>query len=156
MESVVFMAAECRRRGIRFLLNAAPAARLDPSVLAACDPLVVNETEALFLLGGAESDDPIEQARALLARGPKSVVITLGAAGSVAVTAQGAAVSQSAPPVVVVDTTGAGDGFVGALATVLADGGDLAEGLALGTAVSGRAVQRFGAQASYPRRQELA
>ncbi len=154
MESVEFMAAECRRRGIRFLLNAGPAAPLPDEVLAACDPLVVNESEAEFLLGEPLSADPLDLARRLLQTGPRSVVMTLGSAGSLAVTPD-ETTRRLAQRVRAVDTTGAGDAFVGALATVLASGGDLAAGLELGTEAAGHAVQGMGAQASYATRAEL-
>ena len=152
MASVEYVAATCARTGVRFLLNAAPAALLSPEVLAVCDPLVVNESEAALLVGGDRpaGEDPADLARRLLAKGPRSVVVTLGAAGSVAIEAGGEPHRQAARRVTAVDTTGAGDAFVGALARALAAGESLAAGLALGSAVAALAVQRFGAQASYP------
>ena len=113
--------AEAHDRGLRVILNAAPIAPLSPQVLAACDPLVVNETEAADLLGMDSLDGHhYEQvATGLLALGPKSVVMTLGAAGcAVAVLGQ-SVVQIPAPRVTAVDTTGAGDAFVGALAAAL-------------------------------------
>ncbi|MFT4108678.1 ribokinase, partial [Propionicimonas sp.] len=89
LDSVAHMAAECRRRGVRFLLNAAPAVTLDREVVRACDPLVVNETEAALLLGADPADDPDRLLDGLLALGAASVVLTLGARGSVAATASG-------------------------------------------------------------------
>lgn len=148
MESVEYMASECLRRGIRFLLNAGPAAPLSTDVLEACDPLVVNESEAAFLMGEPLSADPLDLASRLLATGPASVVMTLGSAGSLAVTAQ-EVTRQPAGRVKAIDTTGAGDAFAGGLATVLASGGDLAAGLELGTKAASHAVQGIGAQASY-------
>lgn len=148
LASVAFMAARCRARGVRFLLNAAPAAQLDAEVLAACDPLVVNETEAAFLLGGDVAET--ELVDRLLGLGPASVVVTLGADGAVAGTATGQRFVQPAEKVAkVVDTTGAGDAFVGGLAAVLSRGGDLAEGLAFGGRAAAVAVQASGAAASY-------
>ncbi|MCB0912086.1 MAG: ribokinase [Propionibacteriaceae bacterium] len=154
LEAVAFVAGECRARGIRFLLNAAPAAPLDAGVLAACDPLVVNETEAAFLLGADVAEaDLVDR---LLELGPASVVVTLGAAGAVAGTATGERYARPAEQVErVVDTTGAGDAFVGGLATVLGRGGDLAEGLAHGARAAAVAVQASGAAASYAGMREL-
>ncbi|HOB80062.1 MAG TPA: ribokinase [Ornithinibacter sp.] len=149
LEAVEFAAAECRARGVRFLLNAAPAAHLPDAVVAACDPLVVNETEAAFLLGRDDTDDPEALAAGLLALGASSVVVTLGSRGALAASASGGLWRVPAERVPVVDTTGAGDAFVGGLATVLAAGGDLAEGLRRGTAAGACAVQGAGAQASY-------
>ncbi len=154
LDAVEFLAAECRARGIRFLLNAAPAAPLGAEVLAACDPLVVNETEAAFLLGGDVPED--ELVDRLLELGPASVVVTLGAAGAIAGTAAGERFARPAGTVAkVVDTTGAGDAFVGGLAAVLGRGGDLAEGLAHGTRAAAVAVQASGAAASYVGMKEL-
>jgi len=133
---------------VRFLLNAAPAARLGADVLEACDPLVVNQTEAAFLLGGDVPDR--ELVERLLGLGPASVVVTLGPAGAIAGTAAGERFVQPAAVVErVVDTTGAGDAFVGGLATVLGRGGDLAEGLAHGARAAAVAVGSSGASASY-------
>lgn len=112
----------------RFVFNYAPVIDIDPELLRAGNPLVVNEHEAqaaLTHLGGAEISDPAELTRALLAAGVPSVVITLGADG--AVIGEGDQIEAIASEKVeVVDTTGAGDAFVGALAARLAAGDDLA------------------------------
>jgi ribokinase len=156
MESVALVAGECRRRGTRFLLNAAPAALLDADVLRACDPLVVNESEAAVLLGATGAEEPSELVAGLLRLGPASVVLTLGARGAVAGTAGGEWFEQPAAPVrEVVDTTGAGDAFVGGLAMVLGRGGNLADGLAAGARAAAVAVQASGAAASYAGMKEL-
>jgi ribokinase len=157
MDSVQHVADTCRRNGTRLMLNAAPAAALSSGVLAACDPLVVNASEALILLGEdpGTSPDSVELARRLRALGPRSVVLTLGSAGAVAVDGNGDAHYEPALRVTAVDTTGAGDAFVGALARALAGGESLAAGLAGATKVAALAVQRPGAQASYPTAAEL-
>ena len=155
MASVEYVAHHCAGTGTRFLLNCAPAATISPAVLAACDPLVVNETEAAFLLGDEQPAQPAETARRLLALGPASVVLTLGSAGSVALARGGTPVEVPARTVPAVDTTGAGDAFVGAMAAALTTGGTLLEGLDLGTRVAAHAVQHRGAQTSYPHRSDL-
>lgn len=139
----------------RFVLNAAPAAELSGEVLRACDPLVVNETEALFLLGeGFDVEDPERLAKGLLELGVRSVVVTLGAKG--ALVAEGGEVTQvPAVKAEAVDTTGAGDSFVGALAVRLAEGAGLVEAARFAAKVAAVAVTRSGAQASYPTRAEL-
>ncbi|NEA52188.1 ribokinase, partial [Streptomyces sp. SID10815] len=102
--------------GSRFVLNPSPPRELPPELLAACDPLIVNEHEAKVILGGDEAgDDPEDWARALLARGPRSVVVTLGAEGALVASADGA-VRVPSVKVDAVDTTGAGDAFTAALA----------------------------------------
>jgi ribokinase len=139
--------------GARFILNLSPARGVPPALLAAADPLVVNEHEAAFLLGEGPRDSgwsrPPASAAALLARGPRSVVITLGADGAYAAGPGGGAHVPS-PRVTVVDTTGAGDAFTGALAWRLSLGDALPEAAALAARVGAAAVRARGAQGSYP------
>ncbi|MEW2446189.1 ribokinase [Streptomyces parvulus] len=134
----------------RFVLNPSPPVPLPPEVLAACDPLIVNEHEARVILGDAlVSERPEDWARILLAKGPRSVVVTLGAEG--ALVASGAGVAR-VPSVKVeaVDTTGAGDAFTAALAWRLGTGDSLAEAAAYAARVGAAAVTKPGAQESYP------
>ncbi|WP_217251618.1 ribokinase [Streptomyces sp. AC602_WCS936] len=141
--------------GSRFVLNPSPPLPLPREVLAACDPLIVNEHEAKVILGDARvSDRPEDWARILLAKGPRSVVVTLGAEG--ALVASGAEVSR-VPSVKVdaVDTTGAGDAFTAALAWRLGTGASLAEAAAYAARVGAVAVTKAGAQASYPTAAEV-
>lgn len=163
LETVTAVATQARGRVV---LNAAPAAELPADVLAAADPLVVNESEARFLLGASDydaasavPDDALAQR--LLGAGARSVVLTLGAAGSVLVErdadgAPGEAVLVPAREVEAVDTTGAGDAFVGTLAARLAGGAPLADAVEAATAVAAVTVTRRGAQASYPSAAEVA
>lgn len=153
LDTVEFVAAECRSRGTRLMLNAAPAAALPAHVLEGCDPLVVNESEAMILLGELPEawSDPEDVARRLMGLGPRSVVITLGASGAVAMGPDGSVHREPGRKVEVVDTTGAGDAFCGALATTLANGSSLAEGLATATQMAAVSVQHPGAQSSYPK-----
>ncbi|MFI5770289.1 ribokinase [Streptomyces sp. NPDC051658] len=142
--------------GTRLVLNPSPPAPLPGHVLAACDPLVVNEHEARYMLGEAAGSTPQEWARALLAFGPRSVVITLGAAGAlVADRRSGDAVPVPGIEVAAVDTTGAGDAFTAALAWRLGLGEELAEAAAFAVRVGTAAVTRQGAQASFPTAEEL-
>ncbi|MFF8960239.1 ribokinase [Streptomyces sp. NPDC014894] len=140
--------------GSRLVLNPSPPAALPAAVLAACDPLVVNEHEARFLLGGEAGDGPRAWARALLALGPRSVVITLGADGALVADGRTAAETPS-PRVEAVDTTGAGDAFTAALARRLGLGEDLASAAAYAVRVGAVSVTRRGAQDSYPTAGEL-
>jgi len=148
--------------GARFVLNLSPPAEIPAELLAAADPLVVNEHEAAFLLGGLPGDQPgggeggesagrwaDRQAAALLTRGPRSVVITLGAAGAYVAGAGGAAHVPS-PKVLVIDSTGAGDAFTGALAWRLSAGDTLTDAAAFAARVGAAAVTGRGAQSSYP------
>jgi ribokinase len=160
LETVAHVATAARAAGTRVILNAAPAASLTPEVLAAADPLVVNESEAASLLGGvpAGAGQPggaAATAVALLDLGPRSVVLTLGADGAVFVERGAEPGYVPARTVTAVDTTGAGDAFVGALAVELADGRDLRAAVELATDVAAVSVGRRGAQASYPAREEV-
>ena len=138
----------------RFLHNPAPVMELDPAVLRASDPLVVNQHEAGLVLAQLAPDedapeDPEQILRALLATGIPSAVLTLGADGSLV--ADQAGVRRIPPaPVEAVDTTGSGDAFIGALALGLARGDDLATAARLASRVGAFAATGEGAQPSYP------
>ena len=138
----------------RFLHNPAPVMELDPAVLRASDPLVVNQHEAGLVLAQLAPDedapeDPEQILRALLAAGIPSAVLTLGADGSLV--ADQAGVRRIPPaPVEAVDTTGSGDAFIGALALGLARGDDLATAARLASRVGAFAATGEGAQPSYP------
>ncbi|MER6114436.1 ribokinase [Streptomyces sp. NPDC001743] len=143
--------------GGRLVLNPSPPAPLPAEVLAVCDPLVVNEHEARFILGDGAGETPEEWARGLLALGPRSVVVTLGAAGAlVAGPLDGAGVRVASPRVEAVDTTGAGDAFTAALAWRLGLGESLVEAARYAVRVGAAAVTRPGAQDSYPTAEEVA
>ncbi|MGW7530197.1 ribokinase [Streptomyces sp. NPDC054783] len=138
----------------RFVLNPSPPRPLPTEVLAVCDPLIVNEHEARVILGEAcVSEDPADWARLLRAKGPRSVVVTLGAEGALVCDESG--VTRVAPvKVEAVDTTGAGDAFTAALAWRLGTGADLPEAAAYAALVGAAAVTKRGAQQSYPTAEE--
>ncbi len=154
-DGVAEAAARAERVGARVVLNLAPYRPVSDALLRVCDPLVVNELEARALLGLAP-DDPMsaEAMAAHLGRRTRSAVVTLGSAGAV-VAAGDSSQLVPAVPVPVVDTTGAGDAFTGAMAAALCTGAELAAAARLGVAAGSYAVGRVGAQASYPRRQDL-
>lgn len=157
-ETAFHVATRAAAAGTRVILNAAPSSRLDPAVLAVCDPLIVNEHEALEALGvGAndpDAEDYLRLAERLREAGARSVVVTLGADGAVIADADGLS-SVPAYAVQAIDTTGAGDAFVGAVAGELAAGSALLDAVRFATAVSAVSVQRVGAQASYADRAEV-
>jgi ribokinase len=140
--------------GGRVLLNLAPAREAPSSLLALLDPLVVNEHEAAFLLDDGEKRDPEGTARALLGLGPRSAVITLGAEGAALATSDGSS-NYAAPQVEPVDTTGAGDAFVGALAARLAEGYGLQEAVPYAVKAGTAAVAKPGAQGALPWQEEI-
>ncbi|MFD9885415.1 ribokinase [Streptomyces alboflavus] len=144
--------------GTRLVLNPSPPAPLPGEVLAACDPLVVNEHEARVILGGAGADvpdSPEEWAKGLLALGPRSVVVTLGGEGALVAGPDGVARVPSVK-VAAVDTTGAGDAFTAALAWRLGAGEGLESAARYAAKVGALAVTRAGAQVSYPSGAEVA
>ncbi|MGW0578303.1 ribokinase [Streptomyces sp. NPDC002920] len=142
----------------RFVLNPSPPRPLPRAVLAACDPLIVNEHEAKVILGEAAvsitSDDPEDWVRLLLAKGPRSVVVTLGAEGALVASSKEVTRIPSVP-VTAVDTTGAGDSFTAALAWKLGTGASLTEAAAYAARVGAAAVTRRGAQESFPTAEEV-
>lgn len=141
--------------GSRFVLNPSPPRPLPTEVLAACDPLIVNEHEARVLLGdSAVGEEPEDWARLLLAKGPRSVVVTLGAEGALVCDSSGVTRVPSVK-VDAVDTTGAGDAFTAALAWKLGAGSALAEAAAYAARVGAAAVTKRGAQESYPTASEV-
>lgn len=156
--TVAAAAGAARRAGARVVLNPSPPSELAPGVLAAADPLVVNEHEARMLCagtpGGAADDDPASRAALLLASGPRSVVVTLGPRGALVLDDRGPS-RVPAPRVDVVDTTGAGDAFTGALAWRLAVGDALREAVRRAVRAGAFAVTRAGAQDSFPTEEEL-
>jgi ribokinase len=148
-----------RASGTVTLLNPAPAAELPAELLALTDVLVPNELEAADLAKRAgAAADTAGVAEDLLALGPKTVVITLGERGALLVRAGESAQYLGAEAVTAVDTTGAGDAFVGALAYFLAcvPTLPLAEAVARACRLASLTVQREGTQTSYPQRGEVA
>jgi ribokinase len=144
------------RLGTRVLLNAAPAREFDPQVLGLLDVLVVNEGEAALL--GRRLRWPTEPDRfataAIELQNALSVVVTLGAQGALAADQRG--LWRAAPPAVeVVDTTGAGDAFVGAFAAAIERGGKIGAALRFGVAAGSLACMKSGAQTSLPSREAV-
>ncbi|OMH24815.1 ribokinase [Tersicoccus phoenicis] len=146
----------------RLIFNTAPVPdEIDLDVVRAADPLVVNEHEGLLLLGklappptgpgerGYRDLEAADVVQRLRDTGVRSVVMTLGSAGAL-VTERGAIVPVLAPTVDAVDTTGAGDAFVGALAMGLARGDALIDAARVAARVGAFTCRSAGAQPSYP------
>lgn len=147
-----------RAGGAATILNPAPAAELPEGMLALCDYVTPNETEAEALSGVPVTDLGSARAAAevLLAKGvSRAVIVTLGAQG---VLYHDGNQSVQIPAVTageVVETTGAGDAFNGAFACGLAEGMDPVAAARFGCACAGLSVTRAGAAASMPRRAEI-
>jgi ribokinase len=140
-----------RITGSRFVLNAAPARPISDELLRRCDPLVVNEHELAFL-SGREITGPADALAAqaeLMERGARSVVTTLGSDGAVWTGPNEQGV-QPGLRVNVLDTTGAGDVFIGHLATRLGSGATLHQSVSSATAAASWSVQVAGTHSSYP------
>ena len=151
-----------RKHGVTTVLNAAPARESLPAkLLENIDVLIVNETEAEILSGlPASSPEEVEACAAKLQKaGCKNIIITLGAEGALVVEGKKDTVKVNCPKLdgPVVDTTGAGDAFVGSLSFFLSTFPDmsLAEAVRRSCAVASISVMKKGTQASYPKREEL-
>lgn len=139
--------------GCAVMLNPSPVQAIAEALWPRIDTLVVNEIEAQTL-SGQNADSPEEAAQAgqaLRARGIARVVVTLGSRGAVAVDADGAR-HHPAPKVQAVDTTAAGDTFLGALAVALGEGQSFDEAVRLGIRAAALCIQQPGAQPSIPLR----
>ncbi|MFF9014100.1 ribokinase [Streptomyces sp. NPDC014870] len=151
LSAVTEAAVTARRLGVRTVLTPAPAQQLPPELLAATDLLVPNEHEAAALTG---LTDPRAAATALLALVPE-VVVTLGASGSLYAARGGEPFTVPAPRVPAVDTTAAGDTFVGTLAVALGEGRPVREAMAWASTAAALSVQHAGASSSMPYRTEI-
>lgn len=145
-----------RRAGVATLLNPSPFRLPAPALLADTDILVVNapEAEACRAGLGLPEADPAAMIARLLDRGPRLVVVTMGADGALARETGGALVAQPAFPVTAVDTIGAGDDFTAGLAVSLAEGLPLAESLRHAAACGACVVRRAGVFDALPDRAE--
>mmetsp|Transcript_25310 Transcript_25310/g.64300 ORF Transcript_25310/g.64300 Transcript_25310/m.64300 type:complete len:314 (+) Transcript_25310:93-1034(+) len=153
--------AEAKKQGAITVLNPAPASTVDPSLLASSDWIIPNESEFVLLATGAPPSDgglPSDEAILGYATHLRSqslstrLLVTLGAAGVALVSREGDQVTRLTPPTTtdVVDTTGAGDAFVGAFAHGLASGLSEEDACKLGMACASDSVRREGTQVAFP------
>ncbi|MGY8679230.1 ribokinase [Bradyrhizobium sp. UFLA05-153] len=143
----------------RTLLNPAPAQKFSRDLLELVDVLVLNETELGLLADVALSDSDdvariLDAARRLQASPDQTICVTLGKRGVVALAGREELIVPGRV-VQAIDTTGAGDCFVGALAARLADGAPLRDALAFANAAASISVQRMGAGPSMPTAEEV-
>lgn len=141
-----------KARGCTTILNPAPYQEISPELLELCDWIIPNETEFRELFGQLPTSDEILK----IFRPGKNSIVTLGSQGAVYISADSQLTKVSAPKVTAIDTTGAGDAFVGAFAYSLASGSDPVSAMTLGIKVASISVTRKGAQSSYPDQAEIA
>lgn len=140
-----------KKRGCVTILNPAPYQPLSEDLLAVTDWIIPNETEFKELHG----QDPTSDEVLKKFRPGKNSIVTLGSEGAVLITSDGDLTRVSAPTVNPVDTTGAGDAFVGVFAVGLASGKSPEDAMKLGIKVASMSVTRKGAQSSYPSQAEI-
>ena len=141
-----------KARGCTTILNPAPYQQLSVQLLQLTDWLIPNETEFRELHGALPSSDEILKSF----RPGKSTIVTLGGEGAVYISPSAELHRVSAPKVTAIDTTGAGDAFVGSFAYAIASGKDPIEAMKFGVKIASFSVTRKGAQSSYPDQTEIA
>ena len=146
-----------RASGAITVFNPAPAAPVPDDIYALCDYVIPNETEAAALTGlPVDTEDQARKAGdALLAKGAGTALITLGARGALLHSAQSSVLIPSFNAGKVVETAGAGDAFVGAFASALAEGMEPAAAARFGCAAAGISVTRPGTAPAMPMRAEI-
>ena len=140
-----------KERGCTTILNPAPFQPLSDQLLAVTDWIIPNETEFMELHGKLPSSDEILKEF----RPGKNSIVTLGSEGAALIAADGKITRVAAPKVNAVDTTGAGDAFVGTFAFALASGKSAVDAINLGITVASMSVTRKSAQYSYPTQMEI-
>ncbi len=151
-------ALEIAREGVaRTILNPAPAAEIPSDILANCDFVTPNETEAEGITGITvhTSEDAERAAAALLSRGVGAAIVTLGEKGALYRDRNRTTHVPAHDAGPVVETTGAGDAFNGGFATALAAGADPVEAVRFGCAAAAISVTRPGTAPSMPERSEI-
>lgn len=153
LERAIFMA---HKAGCKVVLNPSPVKAVPSAWWPMIDTLVVNEHEAAELSGLTVTDahTALGAAQHFLAQGVDRVVVTLGSQGALALDASGHSV-HPAPKVNVVDTTSAGDTFLGTMTTRLGEGCTLANSVEWSIKAAALCIGRAGAQPSIPQRNEV-
>ena len=157
MESVLFAARMTKKHGKKVILNPAPVKEADPALFAFVDLIIPNEFEAQLITGISPDDNATTEKaiRALQALGCKDAAITLGKRGCAYTTESGEIAYEGIYSVKVVDTTAAGDSFIGGLCKSLCEGSTMQDAVAYASAVSSITVSRPGAGVSIPTAEEV-
>jgi ribokinase len=160
VDTVKHAIALCQRLGVPTILDPAPAPEKFPRALYGVDVLMPNQSEAEILLGEVQTHhvkkkrviDPKQIAGELLARGPKSVVLKLGARGAMVLDRDGEIEKIRPFRVKVVDTTAAGDAFTAGFAVGRSEGMSIGDAVRFANAAGALACTGFGAQPALPGR----
>jgi len=153
--TVLSAATLAKKNGVRVILNPAPAKELPNELISLADYIIPNETELSLLTGMKVNDIPSAEkaAHALLNKGAKNVIVTLGSKGAFIVNDE-TNTHVETYKVDVVDTTAAGDAFIGGFASIL-DSSNLLDAVRYGCACGALATTKFGAQPSLPTNEEV-
>lgn len=156
LETVQKAATIASEKGVKVILNPAPACELSDDILSRVSILTPNESEAELLTGiKVESEkDAAAAADALMAKGIETVIVTMGAKGAFVVTADSKELVGGFS-VKAVDATAAGDVFNGTLAVAMAEGKPLKEAVRFANGAAALSVTKLGAQPSAPTREEI-
>jgi len=141
-----FKSAKARK--VITILNPAPAVKLSPELISLTDWIIPNQIEFELLATEITGKDLIEKIKNFCP--DKNLLVTLGSDGAILRTNQGEIIKVTAPKTEVIDTTGAGDGFVGAFAAALNSGNELRAALEFAIKFASNSVSKKGAQSSYP------
>ena len=157
LEAALHGLTMAKRAGVTTIFNPAPARAIPDEIYGLCDFIVPNEVEAAELVGHAiTTDEQVRTAgRALLDRGAKAAVITLGGRGAYYHTADQSEFVPAFSAGNVIDTTGAGDAFLGGFATAISEGQTPIEAVRFGSATAAIAVTRPGTAPAMPSRAEI-
>ena len=151
METIIYAAKKAKECSCKVLLNPAPAAKLPEELLAYTDIIIPNEHEAAIITG---HENEVDALKALYDNGNRNVIVTLGSKGCIY--NDGKEIKSQTPfKVKAVDSTAAGDSFIGGYCSALCEGKTMEEAIRFATAVSAITVSRPGASVSIPTRTEV-
>jgi len=156
IDTIKYAFKKAKEYGIYTILNPAPARKLDEELLRMTDLLVPNETELEILSARTlkTEEDMLNAAKELMQKGVKEMIVTLGSNGCLHIDKTGSK-HYSAERVEAIDTTAAGDSFIGAIATAFSEDKSFEQAIEFASKVSALTVTRQGAQDSLPTRIEV-
>lgn len=157
METIELAFDKAKKMGLKTVLNPAPAQALSKSLISNVDLLIPNETEFELLTGhSAETKEGLQAGADLLFdQGISALIITLGKKGALYIDKDHKNFHVSGYEVEAVDTTAAGDSFIGGLVTALSEGASMEDAMAFAMKVGAVTVTKHGAQSSLPSRKEI-